>query len=174
MNKLSIEETLHKVATGDWSIDRGCMSIEAMHRESRIGQQSTIFDTETHHDKNVGHSDNTIDSQLTAMKFHGSNYVEVIDKPRLQKQYIVIRDMMQDGKWRTLREIEDQTGYPQASISAQLRNLRKESFGGHTIDKRRRGVATQGLFEYKLKCGHKNIDGSDGCFECSDCGLKGY
>lgn len=45
---------------------------------------------------------------------------------------------MKDGKARTLKEIEDITGDPQSSISAQLRNLRKASFGSHVVTKQRR------------------------------------
>ncbi|KKL56177.1 hypothetical protein LCGC14_2247980, partial [marine sediment metagenome] len=36
----------------------------------------------------------------------------------------------------TLCEIEDLTGDPPASISAQLRHLRKERFGAHTVERR--------------------------------------
>ena len=57
---------------------------------------------------------------------------------------------MIDGTWRTLREIEDNANAPAASASAQLRNLRKERFGSFTVEKRRRGDRTNGLFEYKL------------------------
>ena len=51
-------------------------------------------------------------------------------------------------QWRTLAEIEQATGYPQASISAQLRHLRKPKFGAHTVEKRRRADA--GLWEYRV------------------------
>lgn len=57
---------------------------------------------------------------------------------------------MQDQKWRTLSEIEKAIEEPQASISAQLRNLRKDKFGGHTVNRQRRGDPCQGLFEYRL------------------------
>ena len=57
---------------------------------------------------------------------------------------------MIDGFWRTLREIENHTGDPQSSISAQLRHLRKKRFGGYTVEKRRRGEGAKGLWEYKL------------------------
>ncbi len=83
-------------------------------------------------------------------EFSGSDYDRVFDQDRLTGQIKRIYEFMSDGKWRTLSEIEESTGDAQASISAQLRNLRKEGFGSHTIHKRRRGDRTDGLFEYSL------------------------
>jgi hypothetical protein len=57
---------------------------------------------------------------------------------------------MKDGKWRSLQEIEIETNDGQASISAQLRHLRKDKFGSHTVSKQRRGAEKSGLFEYQL------------------------
>jgi hypothetical protein len=48
---------------------------------------------------------------------------------------------LQDGTPRTLKEISDATHDPQASVSARIRDLRKEHFGGHTIN-RFRGTTT--------------------------------
>jgi hypothetical protein len=39
------------------------------------------------------------------------------------------------------------TGDPEASVSAQLRHLRKPRFGGHTVERR---YMSNGLYEYKL------------------------
>lgn len=83
--------------------------------------------------------------------FDGSEYVIELDCNRLNRQIDVIRELMLDGRWRTLKEIEDVTGYPQASISADLRSLRKKRFGSYIVDKRRRGDEKRGLFEYKVK-----------------------
>lgn len=82
--------------------------------------------------------------------FNGPDYVPFFDDKRLRTQVSVIFDLMKDGEWRTLQEIEKKTGYGQSSVSAQLRHLRKPRFGGHKIEKRRRGVREQGLFEYQL------------------------
>lgn len=79
----------------------------------------------------------------------GPTYQVSIDGARLLKQHEVIRDLMLDGVWRTLAEIEGLTGYPQASISAQLRHLRKDSFGGFMVYKRRR-MPWSGLYEYQV------------------------
>ena len=66
---------------------------------------------------------------------------------RLSSQHRKIRDLMADGQWRTLPAIEEATGYPQASISAQLRHLRKPRFGGWDVDKRH---VDRGLWECKV------------------------
>lgn len=83
-------------------------------------------------------------------KFNGPDYVPELDDKRLTGQIKAIYELMVDGVWRTLGEIETKTNYPQASISAQLRHLRKKRFGKNTVLKRRRGDETQGLFEYQL------------------------
>ena len=83
-------------------------------------------------------------------KFNGSDYIPKYDDMRLKGQIKKIYELMIYGKWRTLSEIEQLTNYGQASISAQLRHLRKERFGSHILNKRNRGVRTQGLFEYQL------------------------
>jgi hypothetical protein len=84
-------------------------------------------------------------------RFDGSDYVEEFDSDRLTGQLARVFDLMKDGQWRTLSEIQDMIKDPQASISAQLRNLRKKRFGENIIEKRTRGHRSQGLFEYKLE-----------------------
>ena len=82
--------------------------------------------------------------------FDGAEYDPKSDDTRLTGQIKRVWECMKDSRWRTLREIEDITGDPQASISAQLRHLRKLRFGLHTINKRPRGERENGLFEYQL------------------------
>ena len=83
--------------------------------------------------------------------FNGPEYKPSIDNERLKNQIDRIFEFMQDKKWRTLQEIQNETGDPQASISAQLRHLRKKRFGNHTVNKRRvSGKEKIGLFEYQL------------------------
>lgn len=79
--------------------------------------------------------------------FNGADYNRVQDRERLTGQILRIYDLMKDGKWRTLGQIENFTGAPQASISAQLRNLRKPRFGGYVVEKQNLG---EGLFQYRL------------------------
>lgn len=84
------------------------------------------------------------------MRFNGPAYDATLDRDRLTHQIRRIYDHIRDGQWRTLRELEQLTGDPQASISAQLRHLRKARFGSHVIEKRRRGEGRRGLWEYRL------------------------
>jgi hypothetical protein len=62
----------------------------------------------------------------------------------VRKQREVIRDVMlsagQCATWLTLDELAKLTHYPPASISAQLRHLRKARFGGFGVVKRSRAV----------------------------------
>lgn len=85
-----------------------------------------------------------------APRFNGPVYEARFDKKRLTGQIRRIFDLMVDGHWRTLREIQYTTKDPPASISAQLRHLRKKRFGSHTVDKRHRGERCRGLWEYRL------------------------
>lgn len=60
--------------------------------------------------------------------------------------------------WLTLDELAKLTHYPPASISAQLRHLRKPEYGGFAVEKRPRtvGAVLRGedfgtVWEYQLK-----------------------
>ena len=86
--------------------------------------------------------------------FDGPVYERQHDKRRLTGQILRVYGCMKDGRWRTLREIEQLTNDPAASISAQLRHLRKEKFGRHTVNKRHRGERKQGIWEYQLELRH--------------------
>jgi len=77
----------------------------------------------------------------------GPAYRKTQDSQRIGTQLSRIRSLMLDGAWRTLFEIEDATGDPSASISAQLRHLRKPRFGGFTVERRRRSTGT---WEYRV------------------------
>ena len=80
-------------------------------------------------------------------RFDGDDYVHERDHARLAGQILRVYECMIDANWRTLREIEESTGDPQPSISAQLRHLRKLKFGAHTVDRRYLG---NGLYQYRL------------------------
>lgn len=77
----------------------------------------------------------------------GPAFCEVLDGDRLRGQIAMIYRLMKDGQWRTLDEIALETGAPQASISSDLRHLRKPKFGAYQVEKRRRTKAT---FEYRV------------------------
>ena len=80
-------------------------------------------------------------------RFDGESYLPFRDDPRLTDQLKRVWAALESRSWLTLREIAGLTGDPEASISAQLRHLRKARFGAHTVDKRYLG---DGLFEYRL------------------------
>lgn len=85
---------------------------------------------------------------MTRDRTFGPSYVEGLDRDRLTGQLKTIRDYMLDGVWRSLPEIAEATGFPEASISADLRHLRKLRFGAYQVEKRRRTVGT---WEYSVK-----------------------
>jgi hypothetical protein len=82
-------------------------------------------------------------------RFNGSDYQRDRDDGRLSMQYDRVFAVMKHGDWMALFEIGNITGDPPASISAQLRHMRKARFGSHTINKRLRGES-DGLWEYQL------------------------
>ncbi len=99
----------------------------------------------------MGTQQNLFDyAERERVKFNGPDYDPEQDDIRLTGQIERIFNLMQDGRWRTLGEIADATGDPPASVSAQLRHLRKDRFGAHTVEKRHRGERSDGLWEYRL------------------------
>jgi hypothetical protein len=90
------------------------------------------------------------------MTFDGDTYVPVLDEVRLSGEMQQVFKAIIDGEWRTLDEIQEQIVldggklYPLQSISARLRDLRKDRFGARQVERRRRGAEKVGLFEYRL------------------------
>ncbi len=80
----------------------------------------------------------------------GDTYEPEHDKVRLNRQQQLVYSVMRDGVWRTLSEIAEETGEPEASISARLRDFRKPKFGKFDVQRRRRGEAKAGVHEYRL------------------------
>lgn len=81
------------------------------------------------------------------IRFNGADYQPGRDNERLAGQLLRIFDCMKSGQWRTLPEIARLTGDPEASISAQLRHLRKPRFGAHTVN---REYIADGLYRYQV------------------------
>lgn len=79
--------------------------------------------------------------------FDGEDYTPARDEARLTGQLARIWTLMRDGCWRTLPAIASATDDPPASVSAQLRHLRKPRFGGHTVERR---YVDHGLYEYRV------------------------
>ena len=92
----------------------------------------------------------------------GPAYSEEKDGERIKTQFGSILYYMLDqstgvrteaeafdfGVFKALFEIAEATGYPESSISAQLRHAKKERFGSYGLAKRRRHDAA--LWEYCL------------------------
>lgn len=96
---------------------------------------------------------------MDTMRFNGPEYDPAHDNQRLSKQHARIRTLMLDGQWRTLPAIARLTGDPPASVSAQLRHLRKERFGSFIVERRPSGDRSRGLFEYRiLTAAHLGLD----------------
>ena len=66
------------------------------------------------------------------------------DGKRLNAQAAHVFRLMQDGRWRTLAEIAEATGHPEASVSARLRDFRKV---GYTVE---REYVSKGLWRYRV------------------------
>ena len=86
----------------------------------------------------------------------------LLKRIRRRRQRDVLCDVMLSARqcetWLTLDELAKLTHYPPASISAQLRHLRKPENGGFVVDKRPRklGAVLRGedfgtVWEYQLK-----------------------
>ena len=87
-------------------------------------------------------------------EFDGVTYDPALDHRRLTSQlgrvYRALHGPSGYCLWRTLGEISATTGDPEASISARLRDLRKDKFGAHIVQGRRRGDVKNGHWEYRL------------------------
>lgn len=81
------------------------------------------------------------------MRFSGSDYDHARDAARLDGQLLRIWAVMESGEWKSLAEISALTGDPPASISAQLRHLRKSRFGSHQVEKI---YLSHGLYRYRV------------------------
>ncbi len=85
--------------------------------------------------------------------FDGDDYNRQRDHIRLSTQLDRVYRVVRDGKWYTLAEIAAKTNSPEASVSAQLRNLRKDKFKqeyGNDYDIVREHVSG-GLYRYQMR-----------------------
>lgn len=83
------------------------------------------------------------------LRFDGETFDADLDQGRLGQQMLDVLAVIRDGRWHSLAEISQQTGHPEASVSARLRDLRKARFGGHRVERRRSG-AQAGTHEYRI------------------------
>ena len=89
--------------------------------------------------------------------FSGSDFDPARDAVRLYSQIKRLEDHMRDGAWRTVSRIALELTrkhpgerFPENSVQAQLRNLRKPVFGGYTVTKRRVYGEGSSLWEYRI------------------------
>ena len=72
---------------------------------------------------------------------------------RTQREVLLelLRSAAQRDAWLTLDEMAGETNFPQASISAQLRHLRKPRYGAWKIERQqRKWVGCRMIWEYRL------------------------
>tara|TARA_B100001750_G_scaffold122415_1_gene97133 strand:+ start:701 stop:997 length:297 start_codon:yes stop_codon:yes gene_type:complete len=81
--------------------------------------------------------------------FDGVTFDKQLDGQRLGTQLEQVRDVMSDGRWRSLEEISRRVGCQTQSVSARLRDLRKPKFGSYVVKRKR--VGGSGLHLYKLE-----------------------
>jgi hypothetical protein len=84
-----------------------------------------------------------------APPFDGATFDAKQDGARLHRQLAAVKARMNDGKWHTLKELAEDVNASEASVSARLRDLRKQKFGGYLVERQRLKDGS-GLHFYKL------------------------
>lgn len=81
--------------------------------------------------------------------FDGATYDHAKDYKRLKTQLDIVRDYMLqiEDRWLSLANLSDCLGFPEASISARLRDLRKAKFGGYRVSRYR----NEGTWFYRVE-----------------------
>jgi len=82
--------------------------------------------------------------------FGGKTYDATFDYDRLNRQMKIVYNFIKDGEFHTLGEISKDTGVPETSVGARLRDFRRPKYGAHIILKRHIGDRYNGLFEYRF------------------------
>lgn len=90
--------------------------------------------------------------------FDGETYNPKLDGKRLTSQLDRVREFMLIGSdyrkndlwgYMTLSDIAGLLCYPESSVSARLRDLRKPKFGGYIVELRRK-QGCKGTWEYRV------------------------
>lgn len=68
-------------------------------------------------------------------KFGGATYSPKRDGARLSRALQTVCETMKDGHWHTLPELANKAGCSVQGASARVRDLRKDRFGAHTVDR---------------------------------------
>lgn len=77
----------------------------------------------------------------------GATFDAAADLPRLNRQAWAVWLVVRDSAWRSLAEIALASQELDASVSARLRDFRKDRFGAHVVERRRR---SGGVHEYRV------------------------
>jgi hypothetical protein len=88
-------------------------------------------------------------SRQATASFHGETYEAGKDYTRLRNLADRVFDVMSDGQWHTIDGVQKLTGGSHGGTAARIRDLRKEKFGAHIVE-RRRVAGHNGLHEYRL------------------------
>ena len=86
--------------------------------------------------------------QVHGRRFDGQTYDHNQDAVRLKGQLLRVFNVLKDGYWVSLEDIARMANAPGDSVSARLRDLRKEKFGGYTVHRKNKGG---GLWLYRLE-----------------------
>lgn len=106
-------------------------------------------------------------------QFDGETYIPTLDHKRLTGQLKRVYDVMSDGKWHDLAFLSLCADAPEGSCSARLRDLRKDKFGAHTVD-RKRDKTIPGLWLYRLEVDpRRELSFSAPTHQCPDCDGSG-
>lgn len=89
--------------------------------------------------------------------FDGALYNPATDDQRLYRQIGRVFNALANGRWWSLTDLAAVTDDPVASISAQLRHLRKAKHGSWIIDVEAAESRSRGLFIYRMR----NPDGTE-------------
>lgn len=81
------------------------------------------------------------------------SHVHPLDAPRIATLLSVVRDVMGDGEWFTLAQLQtacDRRGVhgSEAGLSARIRDLRKPQHGSRVVERKR--LTDTGLHSYRL------------------------
>lgn len=93
--------------------------------------------------------DRTAPADHPGPMFDGPTYCPG-DQRRLVGQLARVREVLLDGDWHTLPELAAAVHAPEASVSARVRDLRKERFGGHVVE-HERVPGHPSLWRYRLR-----------------------
>lgn len=91
---------------------------------------------------------------LPNIHFKGGTISIPFDLERLNAQMRRVHQCMADGAWKTLRQIADETGDPEASVSARLRDYRSNAYLSRYYrmeSERVPGLERRGHWRYRVK-----------------------